>query len=133
MISIYILLGVVLTQYQNCAPSAEVLNQDTGLPVTGIDQVSVGEISFPQQKVLAFTNDQLIVSGVCDQAGALISWKLVDSSEGIIDRGLAECELGSFSVDLTDRWENYCGDELELRAFLGSKASSQTVIESNCQ
>lgn len=132
MIFIYILLGVVLTQYQNCAPSAQVLEQEVGLPVTGIDRVNLGAISFPQQKVQAYQQDALSVSGVCDQSGALISWQLRDSLGQLIERGLAECELGVFTVELSDDWKGYCGDDLELQAFLGAKASSQTQVEPIC-
>ena len=129
----YMLLGLALIQYQNCAPTNESLEQEAGSPVDVIDHISVGAISFPQTKVSAFMDQSVVVDGVCDQSGALISWKLFDSSGQLVERGLAECDLGSFSVQLSSQWQNYCDDTLQLEAALGVDASSTTQVEANCQ
>lgn len=135
MLIVYLLLGLTMVQYQNCAPGGEVLDQQSineKLPVDGIDSVNVGEISFPQNKVAFYIHENAVVSGVCDQSGALISWKLKNSQDEVIERGLAECSLGSFSVELSDRWESYCDDNLTIEAALGAQAQSNIQVEANC-
>jgi hypothetical protein len=136
--ALHIVLGLALVQYQNCAPSSETLETSLSAEptapslVSGIDQVYVGDISFPQRKIAAFMNENVVVTGVCAQSGSLISWSLRNSQDVVIDRGLAECDLGSFDVVLSDSWENYCDQDLELQAALGAKASSDTLIEAYC-
>jgi hypothetical protein len=132
MIISYLILGLALTQYQNCAPSTQTLDQEFANPVSGIDSVNVGQISFPQNKVSVFKNQIVDVYGVCDQSGALISWKLLNDQDQVIERGLAECDLGIFSVELSNQWQNHCNENLKVEAYLGSKAFSQTQIEANC-
>lgn len=130
VITAYILLGLTLLTYQNCAPSADSLQQ---APVDVIDPISVGGISFPQNKVSAFTSESLIVNGLCEQTGALISWKLLDLEGQLIERGLSECDLGAFAVEVSSSWQSRCGESLMLEAALGAKSTSQTEVEVNCQ
>ncbi len=126
-------------QYQNCAPSSETLDPSLqadstiSAEVDVIDQINVGDISFAQSKVSAFMNEKVVILGVCGQSGSLISWTLVDSNGEFIERGLAECDLGSFEVALSDSWEGHCNDNLNLRAALGAKASSETTVEAVCE
>ena len=135
MYLVYLLLGLVLVQYQNCAPSNENLDSPTiAASAPGvIDQISVGEISFAQSKVPAFMDQNVIIFGVCDQTGSLISWTLSDQNGDFIERGLSECDRGSFEVNLSDQWKNFCNETLSLKAALGTKASSETLVEANCQ
>ncbi len=137
--ALYILLGFTLVQYQNCAPSSETLDsslqiEDAGAtPVDSIDQVNVGAISFAQNKVSAFLDQNVVVMGVCGQSGSLISWTLVNANGEFIERGLAECDTGSFEVALSDSWQSYCDQDLSLKAALGAKATSETVVEAYCE
>jgi hypothetical protein len=134
LLIIYFFLGLLLVQYQNCAPNPESLEQiysDTR--VDGIDPVQVGEISFPQTKVAAFINENVTVLGVCGQEGSLISWTLKDDVGEPIERGLSECHLGSFEVALSDQWQGHCDKDLNLSAALGAKAASETTVETYCE
>ncbi len=131
----FILLGFGLLQYQSCAPANENFDQDQELstPVSGIDVINVGQISFPQSKVSAFMNQQLNVIGLCEQSDSLIGWKLKTPDNQLIERGLAKCELGSFEVQLSDSWESLCGVPLKLEAALGTEAQSEIIVEGSCQ
>ena len=129
----YLLFGLILVQYQNCAPRGENFAEESELTQPNvIDNVSVGEISFPVTKVSAFMDQNVSVVGVCEQSGSLISWTLSDASGEHIERGLAECDLGSFEVALSDEWQNFCGETLNLKAALGAKSSSVMQVEANC-
>ncbi len=121
-------------QYQNCASSNEALQENpSDSSVDVIDQVNVGDISFAQTKLLAVANESIVVSGVCAQKGSLISWSLKDPNGEVIERGLSECELGSFQVALSDDWHGFCDQDLRLKAALGAKASSEAIIETYCE
>ncbi|MEM7646590.1 MAG: hypothetical protein AAF203_06760 [Pseudomonadota bacterium] len=135
LLAAYLFMGLLLLQFQNCAQTAENFDQEleTGSPVDVIDQVNVGDISFPQNKVSAYVDQQNVVIGVCDQSGALISWKLMDEEGELVERGLAECQQGAFEVALGDGLEGHCDENLELRAALGAKASSKTEVETYCE
>ena len=91
------------------------------------------QISFPQNKVAAYVNQSVVADGLCDQSGALIGWKLINSEDEVIERGLAECDLGAFTIQLGNQWQNYCGETLIVQAALGAQASSNIEIEANCQ
>ena len=122
-------------QYQNCAPSNEIVDSNqtvTPGSVDVIDQVQTGGISFAQSKVDAFNDEQLTVMGVCEQSGSLISWRLHDSNGNVIEKGLAECDLGAFEVALTEDWSNHCDEQLQLSAALGADAASETLVEAIC-
>lgn len=138
MYLIYLVLGLALIQYQNCAPSNQVLDQteaesnaDGSADV--IDRVQVGGIAFAQNKVSVFSDEEVVVLGMCDQSGSMISWSLSNSSGEVIERGLSECDLGAFEVVLSGRWRSHCDQNLSLAAALGAKASSKTVVEAFCQ
>ena len=134
MLFFYILTGIMLVHFQNCAQE---MNQDSpvevGSPVDVIDPINVGDISFPQSKVEAFSNQENVVLGICEQNGALISWKLQSQDETLIERGLAECQLGAFEIELGDQWQDYCDQDLQLTANLGAKASSEALVEAICE
>lgn len=135
-----------MVQYQNCAPGNEVLaegeapidnsNQieigDAGGTVDVIDQVEVGGISFTQKKISAQNNEEVVVFGVCDQSGSLIGWKLKNANGDVLEKGLAECDLGAFEVALNEDMQNHCDENLDLSAALGADASSHTVVEVSC-
>lgn len=127
----YLIFGFVLVQYQNCAPSSEVLDaqasiEEPGL-ADGIDQVSVGQISFVEKQIVASPVDgQVNVLGLCDHSGALISWQLKNDQGNAVERGLSECSLGTFEVALS---EDSCEQgELMLQAALGAKAHSEVSV-----
>ena len=132
MIFTYLILGLALIQYQNCAPSSDVLDQEGESHADVIDQVQVGEISFAQNKISAFLDENVIVLGMCDQSGSMISWSLASSDGQFIERGLSECDLGAFEVALSNQWQDHCDDSLILSAALGAKSSSKTTVEANC-
>lgn len=131
---IYMLFGLILVQYQNCAPSEEALQgiDSDQQWVDGIDAVRVGDISFAQVKVAAYSDEDVQVAGVCGQEGSLIHWTLRDADDVLIERGHAPCELGAFAVDLGDQWKSFCEQELYLKAELGVKAVSETIVEAHC-
>lgn len=128
-------------QYQNCAPSNEALDSSSDAQVDvrdaqvdGIDRVDVGDISFAQSKVDAFSDDpSVVVRGVCGQSGSIISWTLSDAHGGFIERGMSECDLGSFEVALSDQWKGHCDQDLILQAALGAKASSEATVSAYCE
>ncbi len=126
-------------QYQNCAPSSETLDsslqveQTDGAQVDVIDSINVGDLSFAQTKVSAFLDENVVVMGVCGQNGSLISWNLQAANGDVIERGLAECDLGSFEVALSDSWQGHCDQNLSLKAALGAKANSETTVEAFCE
>ena len=144
------LLAIVLTfallQYQNCSPapnelledqSAIKLQSDNEIEETDhkitVDPILVGEISFNQPQVSATPNQPLVVEGSCEQNGSLISWKFYDAQDELIERGLASCEDESFDVDLTDLWQDDCGEEnLTLEAALGAKSSAEIEVRAPC-
>lgn len=133
VIFFYLIFGVGLLQYQSCAPSPENFDTSAESSVNGIDEVTVGDISFPQSKVSAFVNQPLSVPGLCQQSGALIGWKLINDNDEVVERGLAPCELGSFNVELSDRWESHCGSGLRIQAALGADAISEILVDSVCE
>ncbi len=122
-----------MLQYQNCAPTPQAVDSAGESYADVIDQVNVGEISFPQTKVAAFMDESVTVAGLCAQSGSFISWKLTDVKGDVIERGLAECELGSFQVTLGDQWQGYCDQDLNLKAALGAKSSSEAIIQAYCE
>lgn len=131
----YLLLGLVMIHYQSCAPSNEAMIQEFSADVhdvNGIDSVAVGGISFPQNKMAAFADQKLTAVGVCEQSGAMISWKLNGPDGQAIERGLAACETGSFEIELSNQWQSFCDETLVLQAALGAKASSSMELEANC-
>lgn len=124
-----------MVQYQNCAPSGESFDQITGEmdgAVDSIDAVDPGPISFAQSKVFALADESLSVAGICGQSGAMISWSLKDQGGQAVQRGLAECELGSFNVEISADLNGFCDQDLQLSAALGAKAHSEAVIEASC-
>lgn len=138
-LGLFILLGFVLLQYQNCAQSPQDLEADSvSLPIDGvndgIDQVDVGGVYFPQTKVTASEEEESVqVIGACDQSGAIISWTLKNQDGSLIERGLSDCETGSFVIELSDEWKNFCDEKLFLKASLGAKASSETEVDPKCE
>lgn len=138
MIVTYMILGLVLINYQSCAPSNESMTQELSedvdtSDVNGIDTVAVGGISFPQTKLAAFGNQNVTAIGVCQQSGALISWKLTNQNGQAIEKGLAECQTGSFEIQLSNQWQSHCDETLVIKAALGAKAQSSMELEANCQ
>ena len=145
-----LLLAIILTfallQYQNCSPapndllenqSVFNLQSDAEIEEPGhkikVDPILVGEISFQQPQVSAIANQPLVVEGSCEQNGSLISWKFYDAEDELIERGLASCEEESFEVDLTDLWQDHCGEEnLTLEAALGAKSSAEIEVIAPC-
>ncbi len=136
LLMFYALLGFAMMQYQNCAPTTQ--NFDDPIetvgtePVDVIDPIATGDISFQQSKVSAFANDELTVHGLCQDAGAYIGWKLLDLDGNVVERGLAECDLGAFEIQFTGKWKSFCDEDLILQAALGAKSKSQTIIETLC-
>jgi hypothetical protein len=137
-IVLFILFGFIMMQYQNCAPPAQNFDDSSSVSEaddinTGIDSVDVGGVYFPQEKVTASDEGEAVqVIGACDQTGALISWTLKSQDGSLIERGLAECDTGSFNVELSDEWKKFCDESLYLKASLGAKASSETEVEPIC-
>ena len=138
----FLLLGLVLLQYQNCAQPGQNFDQDIEVQEvssedgvnSAINPVEVGGVYFPQEKVVASGDEeQVSVVGACDQSGALISWTLKNRDGSLIERGLSECDQGSFVIDLSDEWQKHCDDSLYLKASLGAKASSETEVEPLCE
>ena len=136
---LFILLGFVLLQYQNCAAPAENFDQEfvetpeqDGVNSV-INQVEVGGVYFPQEKVQASSLDESVrVIGTCDQSGALIGWTLKNKDGSLIERGLSECDTGAFEIELSDEWQNHCDESLYLKASLGADASSEMEVEPIC-
>ena len=132
---VYFLFGLILIQYQNCAQNSQDLESSVSVDssVDVIDQVEVGAVYFPQNKVTASEQDESVsVIGTCDQSGAIISWTLKNQDGSLIERGHSECDTGSFIVELSDEWKNFCDENLILKASLGAKASSVTEVEPQC-
>ena len=123
----YLFLGLLVLQYQNCAPSAADLSGDSAFTdsydeETGeqdrsvINQVQVGELFFPQKSMDVDRNQEdLDVIGICEQNGSIIGWTLRASDGTLIERGQAKCDRGSFAVELDGEWRQECGD-LNLKA-----------------
>lgn len=122
-----------MIQYQNCAPAQ---NFDPDFEVASnvgvIDNIDVGAISFPQEKLSINFEDQVEALGICEQTDAIISWNLTDRGGSVIERGFAECDKGVFVVSLGDEWKKSCDDILILKAALGAKASSEIRLETIC-
>ncbi|MCB0377722.1 MAG: hypothetical protein KDD33_04455 [Bdellovibrionales bacterium] len=135
-IILYVLLGLLMMQYQNCASPSQEFMQDANVDVndsaTGIDEVNVGRVFFPQEKVTATQDSPVVVIGACDQSGAMIGWTLKSQDGELIERGLSECDQGAFEIELSDQWLNYCQESLILKAALGAKASSETLVDPQC-
>ena len=136
-LGVYILFGFIMLHYQNCAPPAQDFTSEDNFAsdqVSVIDEIQAGQVFFPQTKVSAHNaSGPVAVIGTCDQAGALIGWRLQSSSGDIIERGLAECETGSFVVELSNEWQNFCNETLTLTAALGAKATSTTEVIPECE
>jgi len=143
LILFYVVLGILILQYQNCAPNAAELageysedyseeypEADSERSV--INQVQVGEIFFPQKayKVDA-SNSVSKISGICEQEGSMISWTLRTEEGQLMERGLVQCDRGSFQVELSEEAMHQCED-LNLKAALGAKASSEMIIVGDC-
>ena len=137
-LAIFVLLGFVMLQYQNCAESPQNFDQESIVDQQDgsndvIDQVDVGSVYFPQSKVTASdAEERVVVVGACDQSGAILSWTLKNKEGSLIERGLSDCEKGSFVIELSDEWKNFCDENLVLKASLGVKASSETEVEPQC-
>lgn len=140
----YLFLGLLIVQYQNCAPNVADLEGDSALSnisdpndvsggsVSVINTVEVGGVFFPQKAFqMAESSEVRDVVGVCEQDGALISWTLRTEDGLLVDRGLSECERGSFAVQLYDVDMEDC-KTMNLKAALGAKASSEITVISSC-
>ena len=130
-IFIYLGIGFILLNFQNCAQTSEEFNEGASF-VSSIDPVDVGALSFPKEKLLAYSDQSNHFNGLCEQSGALIRWSLETPSGDLIEGGLAECDQGVFSVSLGDQWLHHCDQDLFLQAQLGAKASSKTLVETVC-
>lgn len=134
-IGIFLILGLMMVQYQNCAPAQNFNQEEVAGEVDKIDTVDVGQIYFPppQTKVAAASaSEALHVVGGCEQTGSIISWSLRTQEGQLIDRGNASCDRGTFEVELSSEWGNFCDENLVLKASLGAKASTTTTIIPEC-
>lgn len=137
-IAIFILLGFVMLQYQNCAESPQDFDDGSSVSTSDgvndvIDHVDVGSVYFPQSKVTASDAEEFVqVIGTCDQSGAILSWTLKNKDGSLVERGLSDCDKGSFVIELGDEWKNHCDENLVLKAYLGAKSSSETEVETQC-
>jgi hypothetical protein len=138
LIVLYVLLGFIMVQYQNCAPGQN-FDQNFELAdglshgVDAINPIRIGEISFVQEKLsLADREETVEARGLCEQSGSIISWQLVDDQGAAIDRGLSECDQGIFVVSLGEGWKSFCDETFVLEAKLGAKASSRMLVEALC-
>ena len=141
----YLFFGLLILQYQNCAPSSADLSGESALnqPDTlnsqvedkdrsTIDRIQVGALFFPQKSMdVDRRQENLNVIGVCEQSGSIIGWTLRAADGTLVERGRAQCDRGSFAVELGGDWRQECG-ALNLKAALGAKAASEVTLVSDC-
>jgi len=136
---LYVCLGMITLSYQNCAaPSNDLSTPTPALEASSgendvIDHIDTGEVFFPEKTMYVSTSQEeaMDVLGVCEQTGSIISWTLRTSDGLLVERGRSQCDRGSFAVELDEGWKAECGD-LELKAALGAKASSQVTLVTDC-
>ena len=134
-IVLFLLLGLTVVQYQNCAEPQNFDQEEIAGEVDKIDTVDVGQIYFPppQTKVAAAgAQDSLHVVGGCAQSGSIISWTLRTQEGQLIDRGRSSCDRGSFEVELSSEWGQFCNENLVLKAALGAQSETSTTIIPEC-
>ena len=134
MLGLYILLGFVMLQYQNCAAPSQDFGEtefEASSPVNSIDEIEVGQLFFPGNQMIT-SADALNIVGACGQSGSVISWDLRNQSGHLIDRGHSQCDQGSFIVELSDDLINHCGQDLSLSAALGVSAKAQSTLFADC-
>lgn len=133
---LYFFFGFVVLQYQNCAPAPNVDGNIEGAlaqdQVGVINPVVTGEIAFPQQKLSIPFEERLRAYGLCEQSGAKISWRLFAPNGEPVEQGLSECDQGTFVVDASETWKEFCDETFTLKAMLGAKASSEVQVETLC-
>jgi hypothetical protein len=138
IISIFVLLTVVLFQYQNCGSQNQKLAGDSysNDPEMGvINPINIGSIQFLQSKTeIDDSVKELTAYGVCsqDQQGALLSWKLIDEETNILSTGKSLCNQGTFEIVSSIASSIVCGSSSKLTAYLGSQEKTELLVEKVC-
>lgn len=142
LMSIFTLLAAVLFHYQNCGSKSANLSEGSTItqnlnsdPEVGvINPINTGSIQFLQSKTQVANSDVTLVAyGSCsqDQQGALLSWKIFDSTNSILAIGKSLCNQGTFEVIYQEIETLNCGN-LKLSAYFGSQAQTDMLIEKAC-
>ncbi len=142
ILTIFVIAAGLVFNFQNCGSNSQNLDGAAKAVTTGddgemdiIDPNITGSIRFAQSKVeVGAADTELRAAGVCssEQNGALLNWKVLDSTEQVVASGKALCDGGLFEVVIAGAEELICGSELSLEAALGSKARSQLLINKKC-
>lgn len=134
---LFIIMGLVLLNYQNCGSSKNLTDTSSADGDMGIiNPVVTGGISFVQEKATVSASDtELAINGLCsqEQSGGLIGWKALDESNNVMLEGKSLCDRGSFEVLFAGIENLSCGSQITLKAFFGSKSKSELLIEKKCQ
>jgi hypothetical protein len=139
ILSVLLILGFSIFQYQNCAPV-----QSTTF-VDGIDSERVGIIDdYDRNTQLKFVSSEVIVpenasdvqvDGLCSssQDGSVLSWRVINENNEVISAGNSTCDLSGFRVYLSQVNQLPCGKSHSLRAQFGFDQGDEVLIVRDCQ
>jgi hypothetical protein len=138
--SILSLLTLVLFKFQNCAPTnpGEDFAQSPDGEVRIVDRwQTANKIEFMSPSYLVEeTVEAVNVQGLCVglPKGSRLAWQLADTVAGVIESGVAECQMGNFQLQVKSLHFSDCNSRLELKAQAenSSEAPAITVFRPFC-
>lgn len=136
-----VLLTVILTQYQNCAPAGPGVDSEGNLVQTSsladiiVDSTTPFKLQFNEKSIqLPVASSDLEAHGTCleSQEGATLRWELYDAGDEVVHDGYVDCVDGGFTVALSDLSSMSCGEEYLLEARLGLGEAGQVPLMIEC-
>ncbi len=125
---------------QNCAPlpvaDENLETSDSSQMVTIIDDIkSDAGLSFKAQR-LDVPNEsiELTLEGACSptQDGSILTWRLMDAHTQELAHGRAECQSGSFAIEVDPAKIAECGRDHMVLAQMGFAEAGMIVLRKQC-
>ncbi len=139
VLSVLLILGFALFQYQNCAP----VQSTTFIDVVDPNRVGIID-DFDRHTQLKFVSSEVIVpsnvstvqvEGLCssNQDGSVLSWRVINEENEVVSSGHSTCDLSGFRVYLSQVNQLACGKSHSLKAQFGFDEGDQIPIVRDCQ
>ena len=134
---IFIILSLMLTQFQNCAPAQSGLIPASE-EVRIVDRWSPAKLQFFASSYFVGQNvDSVNIEGLCQ--ADVVDWEITKVHEGgqieLIDSGRADCDSGRFVVAVSSASEHLqsCAEVVEVAASLANEdGSAKTSLRVQC-
>lgn len=132
------LLTLVLTQFQNCAPSTPMQTDSSSGQVKIVDEYNKSDVQFVSEDVQARDDVAAVdVDGLCSREhnGQRLHWRLSgdDPSAQPLIEGSATCKSGQFQVNVEDLEHLDCGNSHLVVVESDWGASGYTRLTRRCQ